>query len=102
MVTSQSSTREDSTDSDIYLASYRNYTIRPDYSNEIKVSLCICWPHCEDLHEMRCQHDNPYCKHTPLRWINKYTGKGCWGRKPIFYNSPPEPYLWYEQEQWLE
>jgi len=68
----------------------------------IESFVSLAWAHCEQPHEMRCKHDNPYCWHHPSRWIQKYIRKGRWGLKPIFYNTQPEPYLWFEQEQWLE
>jgi hypothetical protein len=102
MVTSQSSTREDSTDSDIYLASYQDYTSRPDYSNEVEMSLSICWPHAETLEDLKCRHNNPVCPHTPHRWKVRNLPKGGTRFKPIYFNIELEPYQWFEQEEWLE
>jgi hypothetical protein len=101
MVTAPS-TENDSLDNFIGLASYKGYTKRPDFSSAVEVSLRICWCHCETIEEIRCKHDNPMCRHKPLYGEPRYLGKARWGMRPIYYNTEPRPYLWYEQEQWLE
>ena len=96
------STENYSLDKFIGLASYKDHTKRPDYSNIVEISLRLCWAHCETIEEMKCKHNHPFCWHRPLYWEPRYLGKGRWGERPIFYNTEPRPYLWYEQPQWLE
>jgi len=78
--------------------SYRNLISLP----KVEITLSLCWAHCKKLSEMACEHNSQECTHKHSRWERRYLGKGHWGLQPIYYNSQPQPYLWFEREEWTE
>jgi hypothetical protein len=93
-MTAQPSTVEGAKDSLLsFVARYFNNHIRrlSYYSNYKKKKLdnIIC-----------CKHNFIDCPHHPYRWEVRQLAKGGTRFRPIYYNSEPGPYLWYEMEDW--